>query len=132
MARSVVYFYPTSDVPITSANVVAAVNACQEPPPALPGVTITDQQVSERRERFRVRAFLSVPYILTILADDLDGPGIAMLRTMDLVSTGGAPLDSGVGDRMVKRGVRLVSRLGSSECGCEYRHPMGSLDICRV
>jgi hypothetical protein len=119
MARSVVYFYPTSDMPITSANVVAAVNACQDPPPVLPGMSMTDQQVLERMERFRVRAFLSVPYILIVLAEDTDGPGLAMLKTMDFVSTGGAPLDSGVGDRMVKRGVRLVSRLGSSECGCE-------------
>lgn len=122
------YFYPTSDMPITSANVVAAVNSCQDPPPVLPGVSMTDQQVLERIEKFRVRAFLSVPYILTVIAEDPNGPGLAMLKTMDFVSTGGAPLDSGVGDRMVKNGVRLVSRLGSSECGCEWGGLMRSSD----
>jgi hypothetical protein len=108
MARSVVYFYPTSDVPITVDNVVAAVQSCQ-------GV----EGGEERRERFRASAFLSVPYILSILAEDLDGKGMEMLEEMDFVSTGGAPLDTKLGDAMVERGVRLVSRLGSSECGCE-------------
>jgi hypothetical protein len=106
MARSVVYFYPTSDVPITAANVVAAIDSCK-----------VDYSDEERRERFTVKAFLSVPYILSVLA--ADNGGMDMLKAMDLVSTGGAPLDADVGATMAKQGVRLVSRLGSSECGCK-------------
>ncbi len=40
-----------------------------------------------------------------------------MLARMQLVSTGGAPLPQQLGDEMVEAGIRLVSRLGSSECG---------------
>lgn len=116
MARSMIYFYPTSDVSITTQNVVASVLSCQTPSDHLDGI---DTEVEERENRFKVTAFLSVPYILSVLAEDLQGPGIEMLRGMRFVSTGGAPLDTAIGDAMVKEGVRLVSRLGSSECGCE-------------
>lgn len=120
MARSMIYFYPTSDVSITTQNVVAAVDSCQNSPDPLDGI---NPKVKERIDRFSVTAFLSVPYILSVLAEDLQGPGIAMLRGMRFVSTGGAPLDTAIGDAMVKEGVRLVSRLGSSECGCECINP---------
>lgn len=117
MARSMIYFYPTSDASITTQNVVASVKSCQRPPDPLDGI---GAEVEERTNRFRVTAFLSVPYILSVLAEDLQGPGIEMLREMRFVSTGGAPLDTAIGDGMVKEGVRLVSRLGSSECGCKW------------
>lgn len=120
MARSMIYFYPTSDVPITMKNVVAAVKACQDPPSHLPTLTnLTKDQMYEREKRFKTTAFLSVPYILSTLVEDLGGDGMKMLRKMDYVSTGGAPLDTSIGNAMVERGVRLVSRLGSSECGCK-------------
>jgi acyl-CoA synthetase (AMP-forming)/AMP-acid ligase II len=120
MARSMVYFYPTSDVPITMRNVVAAVQACQDPPPDLPTLpNLTGALLTERENRFNPTAFLCVPYILSTLVEDLEGDGMKMLQSMDYVSTGGAPLDTSIGDAMVERGVRLVSRLGSSECGCE-------------
>jgi hypothetical protein len=56
-----------------------------------------------------------VPFILEMLSKDEKGS--SLLREMDLVSTGGAPLPESVGDSMVERGMHLVSRLGSSECG---------------
>jgi thioester reductase-like protein len=63
-----------------------------------------------------IRYFLSVPFILEMLTKDIDGR--AMLQSMDLVSTGGAPLPKQVGDAMVnEHNIRLVSRMGSSECG---------------
>jgi len=115
-----IYFYPTSDVPITMKNVVSAVEACQAPPPDLASlVGVSGTALIEREKRYRPTAFLSVPYILSTLVEDLDGEGMQMLKGMDFVSTGGAPLDTAVGDAMVERGVRLVSRLGSSECGCK-------------
>ena len=121
MARSMIYFYPTSDTPITSQNVVQALKATESPPPALSGTSFSESQLSERAKRFRVASFLSVPYVLTILSEDLDGPAMEMLERMEFVSTGGAPLDTRIGDAMVARGVRLVSRLGSSECGCKRK-----------
>jgi hypothetical protein len=115
-----IYFYPTSDVPITMKNVVAAVKACEAPPSDLPRLSeLTGESLAKRENRFRPTAFLSVPYILSTLAEDLDGEGIKMLQGMDFVSTGGAPLDTAIGDAMVERRIRLVSRLGSSECGCK-------------
>ena len=119
MARSMIYFFPTSSTPITSHNVVQAVEICRHSPLSLLELELSQLQLEERRKRFWVAAILSVPYILTILSEDLDGSGIQMLKDMELVSTGGAPLDTGRGDRMVERSVKLVSRLGSSECGCE-------------
>jgi hypothetical protein len=119
MARSMLYFYPTSEVPITATNVVRAVEACQAPPDIIEAMKLQSSSNAEREKRFKVSAFLSVPYILSILAENLDGDGMKMLREMDFVSTGGAPLETAIGDAMVARGVRLVSRLGSSECGCE-------------
>ena len=125
MARSMIYFYPTSDVPITSSHLSHAVGACNVDPPAWP-VELTMEQQDERKKRYKVTAFLSVPYILSVLAEDENGPGMELLKSMDLVSTGGAPLDTKTGDEMVEKGVRLVSRLGSSECGCKSL-PMNDL-----
>ncbi|KAK8849366.1 hypothetical protein IAR55_004698 [Kwoniella newhampshirensis] len=117
MARSMIYFYPTSDTPITAENVLGAVNVCRSVPSPLTRQELSESQLIERERRFTPNSFLSVPYILTVLSEDIDGPAMAMLRHMDLVSTGGAPLDTKVGDQMVKAGVNLFSRLGSSECG---------------
>ncbi|WWD19982.1 hypothetical protein CI109_104455 [Kwoniella shandongensis] len=119
MARSMIYFYPTSDTPITADNVVGAISPCQSPPTSLgkPKEGLSEIQSVERKRRFNVTSFLSVPYILTVLSEDIDGPAMEMLKGMEFVSTGGAPLDTAVGDKMVSHGVKLVSRLGSSECG---------------
>jgi acyl-coenzyme A synthetase/AMP-(fatty) acid ligase len=111
MARSMIYFYPTSDTPITADNVLRAVAACESDLEGMSG---------ERLDRLQVTSFLSVPYILSTLAEDLTGPAMDMLSKLALVSTGGAPLDTATGDAMVAKGVKLVSRLGSSECGCKY------------
>ena len=119
MARSMIYFYPISNTPITTDNVLQAVQACDLPPLPMHGLDLGKDGSEERARRFRVGSFLSVPYILSILSEDGDGPGIRMLTGMEMVSTGGAPLDTRLGDKMVETGVRLVSRLGSSEAGCE-------------
>ena len=94
-ALSTLYLF-SSLYPITAQNVVQSVRACAH-----------------------VRAFLSVPYILQFLEEDEGGR--MRLEEMDIVSTGGAPLGDGLGDSMVRRGDKLVSRLGSSECSCRCR-----------
>lgn len=110
MARSMLYLYPSSTTAVTAANVMGAFRACAEYP-------------TEASYAPPISAFLSVPYILTLLsptADPSDKEGAtAMLARMEIVSTGGAPLDTSVGNGLVKKGVHLTSRLGSSECGCK-------------
>ncbi|KAJ9125226.1 hypothetical protein QFC22_000181 [Naganishia vaughanmartiniae] len=108
MARSMLYLYPSSTTPVTASNVTGAFQACESYDS---GATYTPP----------IKAFLSVPYILTLLspvADPSDATGAtAMLADMSIVSTGGAPLDTAVGNALVSKGVNLTSRLGSSECG---------------
>jgi acyl-coenzyme A synthetase/AMP-(fatty) acid ligase len=109
MAKSTLYLYPSSTSAITSQSIVSSVRACQPTPDS---------------QEHPITSFLSVPYILTLLSpasDPSDKTGATkLLASMEIVSTGGAPLDKNVGDGLVERGVNLVSRLGSSECGCEY------------
>ncbi|KAJ9108879.1 hypothetical protein QFC21_000199 [Naganishia friedmannii] len=108
MARSLLYLYPSSTTPVTASNVTGAFQAC-------------DSYDFSATYCPPIKAFLSVPYILTLLspvADPSDAVGAtAMLANMGIVSTGGAPLDTAVGDALVAKGVNLTSRLGSSECG---------------
>jgi acyl-coenzyme A synthetase/AMP-(fatty) acid ligase len=115
MARSTLYLFPSSTSPITSRSIVDSVSACQT------------QILSMKGTQCPITSFLSVPYILTLLSpasdpEDKNG-ATSLLAKMEIVSTGGAPLDKVVGDGLVERGVNLVSRLGSSESGCEYRSP---------
>ena len=95
MSRSTLYLYP-STIPITAANLLQAFSAVPEP----------------------ATSFLSVPYILEMLAEG--NAGMESLVKFELVSTGGSPLPAATGDRLCRSGVKLVSRYGSSECGCEW------------
>ncbi|SJX62854.1 related to LYS2-L-aminoadipate-semialdehyde dehydrogenase, large subunit [Sporisorium reilianum f. sp. reilianum] len=95
-AGSSIFFHPTADPGALSTSAICqAIAACTRP----------------------VSYFLSVPYILDMLFTDRSEVGRQMLESMQLVSTGGAPLPQQLGDDMVQRRIRLVSRLGSSECG---------------
>lgn len=88
-----IYFFPLHCLPVT-ADIVQAALACAGP---------------------TVRYFFTVPFILKLL---LEANALAALKRMDIVSTGGAPLSDELGDFLVEQGVNLVSRYGSSECGC--------------
>lgn len=84
-----------STLPITATNLLKAFEACLAKP----------------------TSFLSVPYILEMLADTNEG--MHKLAEFELVSTGGSPLAPHLGDMFVEKGVKLVSRYGSSESGCK-------------
>ncbi|ELQ35188.1 L-aminoadipate-semialdehyde dehydrogenase [Pyricularia oryzae Y34] len=43
--------------------------------------------------------------------------GLDLLKSMSLVGFGGAALPTSIGDDLVNKGVRLISRMGSAECG---------------
>ena len=95
-AGSSIFFHPTSDPgALSTAAICDAIAACP----------------------VSIAYFLSVPYILDMLFTDRSDTGRHMLKSLQLVSTGGAPLPQQLGDGMVHEGVKLVSRLGSSECG---------------
>ncbi|GAC71823.1 non-ribosomal peptide synthetase [Moesziomyces antarcticus T-34] len=95
-AGSTIFFHPTADPGALSTTAICrAIGACPQRP----------------------AYFLSVPYILEMMFTDAAGEGAEALVGMQLVSTGGAPLPQQLGDQMVAAGIRLVSRLGSSECG---------------
>lgn len=86
----------TGNAPITASNVLASLRASQ-PAPAY---------------------FLAVPYILKLLAENRDTR--EYLSHFEMISVGGAPMSEELGDELVQRhGWNLVSRLGSSECGCK-------------
>ncbi|KAK0390625.1 hypothetical protein NLU13_0129 [Sarocladium strictum] len=91
------WFFPESEAPITASNVQRGVAYAQ------------DSKIA------RVGYFSSVPYIIQMLADDPHGFGL--LKIMDLVGVGGAALPEVTGNSLVQQGVRLVSRMGSAECG---------------
>ncbi|KAF4542568.1 Acetyl-synthetase-like protein [Lasiodiplodia theobromae] len=112
-----VCLFPGHALPITAANVgacldVAAAAAVKEAEEAEEGA-----EEKEDGALPPVRYFSSVPYVLQMLEADASGAGVRRLRGMELVGVGGAALPAEVGDRLVEKGVRLVSRYGSAECG---------------
>ncbi|KAH0610095.1 uncharacterized protein H6S33_012641 [Morchella sextelata] len=95
MSSSLLWLYPPS-VPLISGNIIKVL------------------QVAER-DKLPIKLFTAVPYVIELCA----GREEVMKRMveMDMVGVGGAPLEAEVGAKLIKRGVKLISRFGSSECG---------------
>ena len=96
-----IWLFP-GNVPITTANIYASLQCAVE-------IFVTGISAP-------VKYFSSVPYILQMIASD-EPDGIDTLKSFDIVGVGGAALPPTVGDELVNRGVSLVSRFGSAECG---------------
>lgn len=96
MSSSMLWLYPPS-VPVTSGNILQALRVAD-------------------RAKLPVRLFTAVPYVLEVCMGDEEV--LQRMVEMDMVGVGGAPLGVDVGVKLVGRGVKLVSRFGSSECGC--------------
>ncbi|KAL1636727.1 putative NRPS-like protein biosynthetic cluster [Diplodia intermedia] len=131
------WLFPAHALPVTAANVCACLDAAALETEKTSAATTTssstsrgsrsgggdddddddDDDVGGRCPCPPVRYFSSVPFVLQLLDADPGGAGLARLRGMALVGVGGAALPADVGDRLVGRGVRLVSRYGSAECG---------------
>ena len=92
-----IWLFPSKDVPITARNI----HGCLK--------------VAELYPHAEVKYFSSVPYILQMM--EADPTGVTLLQRMEIVGVGGAALPAEVGDRLVEKGVNLVSRFGSAECG---------------
>lgn len=100
-SNALIWLFPSKDVPITARNI------CQ----------CLEQARSYSSEEMlpKVKYFSSVPYVLQMM--DADENGLDWLREMEIVGVGGAALPAEVGDRLVEKGVNLISRFGSAECG---------------
>ncbi len=95
---AMIWLFPGKDVPITADNILKCLSCA-------------DQNL----DLSKVRYFSSVPYVLQMLA--AEDQGLQKLREMDIVGVGGAALPQSVGDNLVQKGVNLISRFGSAECG---------------
>lgn len=98
-STAMIWFFPEGVAPVTETNVIKAIQYARRNSP----------------KAVRVAYFTSVPYVLQSVAGDPEG--LKLLQTMELVGVGGAALAPSVGDQLVKQDVRLVSRMGSAECG---------------
>ncbi|KAI8958459.1 acetyl-CoA synthetase-like protein [Daldinia sp. FL1419] len=94
---AMIWFFPEGLMPITGANITQSIIHARKISPVPVGY------------------FSSVPYVLQLLVDEPNG--VYMLQSMELVGVGGAALAPSIGDKLVKLGVNLVSRMGSTECG---------------
>jgi acyl-coenzyme A synthetase/AMP-(fatty) acid ligase len=102
---AMIWLFPGQDVPITATNVQKCLEVAS---------SAASNKVSTCP---KVRYFSSVPYILQMMAAEESGR--EALKSMDIVGVGGAALPAAVGDSLVEDGVRLISRFGNVECGCE-------------
>lgn len=101
-SSALIWLFPSRSVPIIARNI----NKCLDS---------AAKAAKQRSDVAPVRYFSSVPYVLQSLeADEL---GMEHLRSMSMVGVGGAALPAEIGDRLVSRGVNLLSRFGSAECG---------------
>ena len=98
---ALIWLFPGKEVPITAINVLKSLRCAEK-------ATIEDDDPP-------VKYFSSVPYVLQMVADD--SKGLNVLTQMEIVGVGGAALPQTAGDTLVDRGIKLVSRFGSAECG---------------
>lgn len=95
------WLFPGKEVPITTSNILSSLSCAQ--------------RYAHASKTSSARYFSSVPYVLQMVA--ADKAGLKSLQSMELVGVGGAALPLAVGSDLVEKGVNLVSRFGSAECG---------------
>lgn len=98
---ALIWLFPGKDAPITAANVLKSLDCTQK--------------YTETAGGPRVAYFSSVPYVLQMV--EAEDEGLQRLKNMEIVGVGGAALPQAVGDDLVEKGINLVSRFGSAECG---------------
>ena len=98
---ALIWLFPGGEVPITATNILKSLHCARH---------------AEKTEKAAtVRYLSSVPYVLQMMAADVEG--LEVLKKMEIVGVGGAALPQSVGDDLVQQDVNLVSRFGSAECG---------------
>lgn len=102
-SSAMIWLFPAKDLPITAANVLRCLQSSKE---------ASDAGLSPQ-----VKYLGCVPYVLQAIAEDENGAGLRWLQSMRLVGVGGAALPPAIGDELTEKGVNLLSRFGSAECG---------------
>lgn len=102
---AMIWLFPGRDVPITASNVIKSLDSAW----------LAKHDPNHNVPIPPIRYFSSVPYVLQMLAEEPDG--FKILKEQLLIGVGGAALPQSVGDYLSKKGVNLVSRFGSAECG---------------
>jgi len=100
-SSAMIWLFPGKGNQIIARNIVSCLD-------------IADEEFKAGRTP-AVKYFASVPYVLQMLA--ADSKGLRYLQDMDIAGVGGAALPAEAGDELVKKGVNLISRFGSAECG---------------
>jgi len=98
---ALIWLFPGKEVPITADNIMKSL-ACED-------------RLTESHRIAKIKYFSSVPYVLQMLTGEKEG--LKKLEEMEIVGVGGAALPQAVGDDLVRKGVNLISRFGSAECG---------------
>ncbi|MCJ1286771.1 hypothetical protein MMC26_006117 [Xylographa opegraphella] len=98
---ALIWLFPGKEVPITAENVLKSLS-CAE-------------RAAENGGNPSVKYFSSVPYVLQMVSGELKG--LEKLKSMEIVGVGGAALPQAAGDELVGKGMNLISRFGSAECG---------------
>lgn len=99
-SNAMICLFPGKGVPITARNIVSCLETVS---------SSKDDQLPP------VVYFSSVPYVLQMMASD--ETGLQVLQEMQIVGVGGAALPAEIGDSLAQKGINLVSRFGSAECG---------------
>lgn len=100
-SNALIWLFPGEHLPITQKNVVKCLDVARQ--------AVTEKGLPP------VKYFSSVPYVLQAMSSESEG--LEHLLKMDIVGVGGAALATEVGDDLVRKGVKLISRFGSAECG---------------
>jgi acyl-coenzyme A synthetase/AMP-(fatty) acid ligase len=100
MSCSMIWLYPPI-FPISVQNILQCIESANERIPGSP-----------------VKLFAATPYVLNLCIQDQ--ACVTALRRMDMVGYGGSQLPDNIGNALVAHGVKLVSRFGSTGCGCEF------------
>jgi acyl-coenzyme A synthetase/AMP-(fatty) acid ligase len=84
------------------------------PPNSIPSAAATLDFI----RRTNAGTLVIVPSILQDIAEMPDDSGIQVLRSLEYVVSGGAPLSERIGDMLVQAGVKLIDGYGATETGC--------------
>ncbi|KAL9618564.1 MAG: hypothetical protein Q9160_006748 [Pyrenula sp. 1 TL-2023] len=131
-----IWLFPENEMPITAANVLKCLDFADSKargyaeldkhdgsshvngtvtPDSSDSVPTFKSNLSSISMMPPISYFSCVPYVLNIVTQETKGQ--TRLRLMELVGTGGTALSQSDGDRLVKEGIKLISRYGSAECG---------------
>lgn len=106
MSKSLIWLYP-GNLPVTADNIVKLI------------------ETANSATKVPVKLFTGVPWVQRECSESPSA--LEVLRKMDMVGFGGASMPEDVGYKLVRNGVKLVSRFGSTEMGCKIlKHSQSS------